>query len=97
MDIDAGILRRSDRADHGHLQELYGPCSVQKPSGCRVSTSAMESPMIMAKRTNSSRAGHNFENDILVAARNIAKRYSSAARAISKDTGQIWHWLFLTA
>ena len=30
------------------------------------------------------KSGHNFENDILVASRNIAKRYSTAAKATSR-------------
>ena len=42
--------------------------------------------MISAKRKKYIKSAHNFENDILVASRNIAKRYSSSKNHIQGTT-----------
>mgnify|MGYP000388137440 FL=1 len=47
------------------------------------------------EKKNFIKSAHNFENDILVAARNIAKRYSTGKDHIKGTTDLAWR--FLTA
>lgn len=46
----------------------------------------MALPMISGEKKNFIKSAHNFENDILVAARNIAKRYSTGKDHIKGTT-----------
>ena len=46
----------------------------------------MALPMIIGEKKNFIKSAHNFENDILVAARNIAKRYSTGKDHIKGTT-----------
>lgn len=48
-----------------------------------------------AEKNKYLKSAHNFENDILVASRNIARRYSSGKDILQEPV--TWHWIFLTA